>query len=151
MMKFRQVRKREMVAQMNQTLVHTRCFVDVDGHIWSTNASGESNFPGEIEIIGDTVRVLGTGDGSGARLVEDEYQLWPSLTSLAMALELDLPPSVDGSISLDQAIAEAHKQVESFRGYWLRENERNPDHFPLTLPRENAGLWFEQISAHEAE
>jgi hypothetical protein len=69
----------------------TRCFVDVDGHIWSIDQDGKSKFPSDIQIVGDTVRILGALDdllGDG-RAIDEEYSLWPSLTALAIALEQD--------------------------------------------------------------
>lgn len=74
-----------------------RYFVDVNGVIFTVFPSGESNFPGDLKIEEKTadrsfaqVMVLGeyeNGDKSGGRLVEDEYQLWDSLTELAKAIE----------------------------------------------------------------
>ncbi|WP_045861801.1 hypothetical protein [Teredinibacter purpureus] len=73
--------------------MNTRCFVDVDGHIWSINHKGESNFPDDIELTDGTVRILGVKDCLGpGREITEEYQLWPSLTSLAMVLEQDISP-----------------------------------------------------------
>ena len=128
-----------------------RCFVDSDGHIWSINEKGESNFPGKIEVGATTVKILGAEDAPGSHLIKEEYPLWASLTDLAMALEQEIPESEDGSINLDQAVAEAHQQAESFRRYWLKGNERSPECFPMVLPASNAGIWFEQIAGHEPE
>lgn len=65
-----------------------RCFVCSEGHIWSVNSSGESNYPLDIEIVGNTVRVLGPKESGGeGRLIVDEYVLWPSLTALAAQIE----------------------------------------------------------------
>ena len=72
-----------------------RCFVDVDGNVWTINSEGKSAFPADIEIVDGDVRVLGADDGTGARLIEDEYVLWPSLTSLALALEQNITASDD--------------------------------------------------------
>jgi hypothetical protein len=122
-----------------------RCFVDVDGHIWSIDHNGKSNFPGEIQIKTDEVWVLGADDGEG-QSIDEEYTLWPSLTALAVALEQNPPQSVDGSISLDQAVAEAHVKAESFKSNWLRNNKLSPDRYPLAFPKEDSGLWFEQMA-----
>lgn len=74
---------------------HSRYFVDVNGVIYTIFPSGESNFPGDFQIEGpdglqefSQVQVLGAyeGDESGARLIEDEYVLWDSLTELAHAI-----------------------------------------------------------------
>lgn len=124
----------------------TRCFVDVNGHIWSINQSGESNFPGDIKIEGNTVLILGAKDDLGdGRPVDEEYQLWQSLTDLAIALEQELPSSNDGSVSLVQAVASVHQQVNSFEKWWISQNAENPDLFPMVLTQDNSGAWFEQI------
>lgn len=129
-----------------------RCFVDVDGHIWSINEAGESNFPADIAIDGDVVQVLGERDDQGpGRLVEDEYVLWPSLTALAIALEQEPEPSSDGSVSLQQAVAEAHQRAQSFEVWWVQANKDKPDHYPMSLPMDNAGLWHEQLCDHHLE
>jgi len=41
----------------------------------------------DIEIVDDTLRVLGEGNEVDGREIIDEYVLWPSLTELAYALE----------------------------------------------------------------
>lgn len=70
--------------------MNTRCFVDVNGHIWSVDQNNKSNFPSDINIDGDTVQILGAEDDFGdGREIEEEYQLWPSLTSLAKVIETD--------------------------------------------------------------
>jgi len=124
-----------------------RCFVDVDGHIWSIDLNGKSKFPGDIEIKDSEVWVLGESDGQG-RLIEEEYTLWPSLTDLAMALEQDIKPSENGDVSLEQAVSEAHLNVESFKKSWIKSHEDKPDCYPMFLAKDNAGLWFEQIVDH---
>ena len=67
--------------------MNTRCFVDVDGFVWSVNHKGETRYPMDIEIVDDTIRVLGEGNEVDGREIIDEYVLWPSLTELAYALE----------------------------------------------------------------
>ncbi len=65
-----------------------KCFVDVNGFIWNIDEQGRCAYPRELDVSGDTVRVLGVKDDLGpGRLIEDEYQLWQSLTELAAALE----------------------------------------------------------------
>ena len=75
-----------------------KCFVDVDSNIWLIKKDGTSNFPGDFDIDGDTVRILGAHDELDergvSRLIEDEYVLWPSLRALAMALEPDEPTPI---------------------------------------------------------
>lgn len=126
-----------------------RCFVCANGHVWTIDHNGETNFPAEIKIEGRNVLVLGAKDDLGpGRAVEEEYQLWDSLTELAIAIEQSPKPSDDGSISLDQAVASAHQQVESFRKWWTGCHAKLPDQYPMVLPEDNAGLWDEQINDH---
>jgi hypothetical protein len=124
--------------------MNVRCFVDVDGYVWSIDHNGKSNFPHEIELRGDTVLVLGDFDG-GARLIEEEYTLHPSLTALSMCIEQTYLPSCDGSVSLDQAVAEVHLQAEAFKADWLKLHEKSPAEYPMSIGADNAGIWFEQI------
>jgi hypothetical protein len=65
-----------------------RCFICSEGHIWSINNRGECNYPSDVEVVDGIVRILGRYDDgcSGGRLIEEEYSLWPSLTSLALHL-----------------------------------------------------------------
>lgn len=132
----------------------TRCFVDANGHIWSIDDHGKSNFPADIEIVGNTVRILGVSDDLGeGRSIDEEYVLWPSLTALAITLEQNPKDyqSDDGSMSLECAVAEGYKQVSSFEQYWLKSNSEKPDMYPMILPGDNAGLWFEQMREHSEE
>tara|TARA_Y100001936_G_scaffold238943_1_gene271326 strand:- start:62 stop:271 length:210 start_codon:yes stop_codon:yes gene_type:complete len=68
-------------------MMKTRCFVDVDGFVWSVDSDGETKYPMDTEIIGDRIRVLGEGNEIDGREIVDEYVLWPSLTDLASVLE----------------------------------------------------------------
>jgi hypothetical protein len=124
----------------------------VDGNIWLVKESGDCNYPADIEILGNTVRVLGPKDELGeGRLIEEEYELWPSLMSLAMAIEHSPGSSADGSISLAQAVASAHEQVCSFEKMWIKANSKSPSNYPMVLEANNAGIWFEQIVEHSIE
>ena len=128
-----------------------RCFVDVNGHVWTIDHKGNSNFPSDFEIVGNTVLVYGVKDDLGeGRAIDEEYQLWPSLTALAMTLEQNPCDyeSEDGSMTLECAVAEAHKRVHSFEKHWIESNKVAPDHFPMSFPQEDTGLWFEQMNDH---
>ncbi|MBF4374443.1 hypothetical protein [Vibrio anguillarum] len=56
----------------------------------------------------------------------------------------------DGSITLEQAVSEAHYRVEAFRNFWLAKHKEEPQHFPLVLAADNSGLWHEQITDFDA-
>lgn len=124
--------------------MNIQCFIDCDGFVWSIDQNGKSNFPQDIELRGDTVLVLGAFEGD-ARLIEEEYVLHTSLTSLAMTIEQTIKPSTDGAVSLDQAVAVAHLQAEAFKAEWVKQHKANPIAYPMSISEDNAGIWHEQL------
>lgn len=124
--------------------MNIKCFIDSDGFVWSIDHKGKSNYPQEIRLSGNTVQVLG-GFEDEARLIEEEYTLHPSLTSLAMAIEQTIRPSSDGAVSLDQAVAEAHLNAEAFKAEWVKQHKENPISYPMSISADNAGIWHEQL------
>lgn len=133
-------------------------FVCVDGIIWTVYQSGStihSNFSGDILVKGQVVQVLGPlddthqGDSSTAgRLIEDEYCLWSSIVDLAIAIEKPAA-SDDGNITLDQAVSEQLANIQAFKVNYIAESKEHPDMYPLSLPKDNAGSWFEQMMEHD--
>lgn len=63
-----------------------RYFVDVEGSIYFIDASGHSDFPGDIEIDGSDVLILGDRAGT-ARAVDHEFVIHDNLHALAVAIE----------------------------------------------------------------
>lgn len=125
-----------------------RCFVCVNGHVWTINDEGKTNFPADIHIEGNTVQILGARDDLGpGRAIDEEYQLWNSLTDLAIAIEHSHHASEDGSVSLAQAVGDAHKSTADFEKMWILQNKENPEQFPMVFPADNAGLWAEQMAS----
>lgn len=49
-------------------------------------------------------------------------------------------------MTLDEAIVEEINRVNAFKTWYLKMNSQEPDKFPLKLPENNIGLWFEMIS-----
>ena len=47
------------------------------------------------------------------------------------------------SVSLKQFIDDEKHRMELFEKWWLSEHKKNPVHFPMEMPDENAGVWFE--------
>ncbi|HFG7030911.1 TPA: hypothetical protein ACGIK9_003411 [Acinetobacter baumannii] len=115
-------------------------FVDVNGVIYSISEDGRSNHPGKLRVENNKVFVLDS-DGS----VLDEYQLWDSLLSLAVAIEGDSGDNHSGPLHINQAINQMHYAVDSFKNTWMNGHKQNPEHFPLTLPEDNSGIFFEQL------
>lgn len=128
-----------------------KCFVCDSGHVWTIDHQGKTNFRAEIKIDGERVLILGERDSTGddGRLVEAEYVLWPTLTSLAVVLEQDKLSNADGSVSLEQAVAGAYKRINSFEVWWRKNHSIDPERYPMVLTENNAGLWDEQIYEHE--
>ncbi len=47
------------------------------------------------------------------------------------------------SQSLDQFVAEVKNDIEGFATEYRAQHATNPEHYPLTLSSDNAGLWLE--------
>ncbi len=45
--------------------------------------------------------------------------------------------------SLTQFVEEVKSDLEKFEADYRAEHAKNPDQYPLVLPNNNAGLWFE--------
>ena len=50
---------------------------------------------------------------------------------------------VGGNMTLDQFIEEVENSVQEFAREYRENNKVNPEHYPLELPDENSGLWWE--------
>lgn len=47
------------------------------------------------------------------------------------------------SQSLDDFVHEVKSEIEKFEAAYREKAASNPEHYPLTLPDDNAGLWLE--------
>lgn len=129
-----------------------RCFVCANGHVWTINHEGQTNYPADIRLVGDTVQILGESDDLGpGRAIEGEYQLWNSLTELALCIEYRTSPVNDNGVSLEQAVSEELHKVIRFEKEWVLNHAERPEQYPMVIPRDNAGVWFEQIREFESE
>lgn len=45
--------------------------------------------------------------------------------------------------SLDDFMSELRKNADGFEDAYRKKVAENPDHYPLSLPDDNAGLWLE--------
>lgn len=45
--------------------------------------------------------------------------------------------------NIDQFAAEVSRDIELFRADWHKKHQQNPEMYPLELPEDNEGLWFE--------
>jgi hypothetical protein len=58
----------------------------------------------------------------------------------------DGPKEKDGRFkmkTLDEFIAEVKETLERFEEDWRKNHKENPEHYPLELNEDNAGLWWE--------
>lgn len=46
-------------------------------------------------------------------------------------------------MTLDQVCNELQVSLEDFQLAYRRKHMENPEHYPLELPENNAGLWYE--------
>lgn len=51
-------------------------------------------------------------------------------------------------VSIEVFQREALRSVASFVQWYMAEHEKSPDDFPLELPEDNAGLWWEFLISH---
>lgn len=47
------------------------------------------------------------------------------------------------AISLEQFVAEIKENIALFEQDWLQKHADNPEMYPLSIPADNAGLWYE--------
>ncbi len=47
------------------------------------------------------------------------------------------------SMTLDQFADEIRQDIEESVAQYRKKHEENPEHYPLELPSDNAGLWVE--------
>lgn len=50
--------------------------------------------------------------------------------------------------TLEQFVEEIKADLEVFATEYRKQNAANPEQYPLVLPDENSGLWFEFFSDH---
>lgn len=51
-------------------------------------------------------------------------------------------------MTLQEAVQEYIQQARNFEQWYLEQHQQDPENFPLELPDDNAGAWFEQIQDH---
>lgn len=55
------------------------------------------------------------------------------------------------TVSLREFIQNEKLRLEAFERYWLEMNAQYPEHFPMELPIQNAGVWDEQFATYDFE
>jgi hypothetical protein len=51
----------------------------------------------------------------------------------------------DSDTSLTNFVEEMHTSIEDFKKYWIENNKKSHETFPLIFEADNAGLWLEQF------
>ena len=46
-------------------------------------------------------------------------------------------------MTLDEFISRVHIDAENFRIYWINNNMRDPENYPLEISDDNKGVWWE--------
>jgi hypothetical protein len=44
---------------------------------------------------------------------------------------------------IDDFVEEVRRDITRFQAAWHAKHKENPEHYPLELPADNEGLWFE--------
>ena len=52
-------------------------------------------------------------------------------------------------MDLDTFITKEHARVERFKLYWLENHAKHPEQFPMAMPANNTGLWWEMLDNFE--
>lgn len=121
-------------------------FSDVNGLIAWVKEGGESNHPELVngsktsKIENNKVLILEL-DGA----ISDEYQLWDSLSALAVAITGPINAPIDEPLHLDTAVAIGHERLEAFRTDYYKGHAENSEHYPLVMGEDNSGIFIEQM------
>ncbi len=54
-------------------------------------------------------------------------------------------------MNLEKFIEMMQKNLEEFKLYWITENAKNPEIFPLSFDIDNDGIWFEMFEIFMSE
>lgn len=74
-----------------------------------------------------------------------ENKIFEGLESLVLQA-IKETPTEEGSFSLDEASLENILNTLKIRKNWVKNNLENPEHWPLKLGFDNAGVFFEALS-----
>jgi hypothetical protein len=48
-------------------------------------------------------------------------------------------------MKLEDFVDEMKNDIEEFEEWWIEENKKNPEHFPMEFKKNNEGLWLEMF------
>lgn len=51
------------------------------------------------------------------------------------------------AISIHEYVDSEHTSLEKFRDAWVEANKRDPEIYPLEIPEDNAGIWWEMYTS----
>jgi hypothetical protein len=50
------------------------------------------------------------------------------------------------AVTLESFVQQELERVKSFKVWYEGQNKINPEHYPLTIPEDNAGVWDEMLA-----
>ena len=53
--------------------------------------------------------------------------------------------------SLDEFLKDVESELKAFEKMWRENHQKNPDMYPMELPTDNEGLWWEQFMTFTSE
>lgn len=125
-------------------------FADVNGLIATIDDQGQCNLP-SLQLEHLSIRI--NADESQVDLIKDDgeiiesYNLWDNIVSLAVAIHGKVDANPKGELSIDTAVAIAHQSIEQYKQDWYKGMVEYPEFYSKTLPENNCGVFFEQMSS----
>ncbi len=43
------------------------------------------------------------------------------------------------------------QRIQLFKAWYTKQHENNPEHFPLSIPADNSGVWWEMLTDFDPE
>lgn len=54
-------------------------------------------------------------------------------------------------MNLEKFVDMMKENLDEFKIYWINENKKNPEIFPLNFDEDNEGIWFEMFEMFMSE
>lgn len=48
-------------------------------------------------------------------------------------------------MNLEKVVKDEIEKITKFKKWYILMNKKNPEHYPLNIPEENSGVWFDMI------
>ncbi len=63
--------------------------------------------------------------------------------------DLHLLEETKAEIGLEEFITKAKAHLLAFETYWIEQSRLAPEKYPMSLPQDNSGLWWEMLGEFE--